>query len=144
MSKAGGIAYGVAAVLVFLLAAQPAWNALLWLHSFSSSTGMFALGLAAVAFASFGPFALSLCCWRLARSVPAAWSVHLLFVPCAYAMVYAGASVLNLADGRPGTDEPAGYAMMPAFLLLGLAILVHSAAFAFAVVAAFRRRANIG
>jgi hypothetical protein len=57
-------------------------------------------------------------------------------------MVHAGASLLDIADGRTGTGEPAGYALTAAFLLLGLTILVHSAALAFAIVAAIRRRAN--
>lgn len=131
MNKAGGVAYGGAAVAVLMLAAQDVENALLWLHDFSSSTGMFALGLAAAAFTSFGPFALSLWCWHLAGSVHPKWVVHLLFIPCAYGMVYAGASLLDFADGRSGTDEPAVYGLTAAFLLLGLTILVHSAALAF-------------
>ncbi len=101
------------------------------------------LGLAATAFASFGPFALSLHCWRLAERVHTRWAVHLLFIPCAYAMVYAGASLLNFAS--PGTDEPAGYALTAAYLLLGLTVLVHAAALTFEIVTAIRRRrANVG
>lgn len=145
MKNVGGVAYVVAAVAILLLAAKDVENALLRLHDFSSSAGMFALGLAAVAFASFGPFALSLWCWRSAGRVRPGWAVHLLFIPCAYAIVYAGASLLDLADGRPWTDEPAGYALTGAFLLLGLTILVHAAALAFGIVAAIRRRrAHVG
>jgi len=144
MNKVGGVAYGAAAVLILVLLAQDVRNALLWLHDFSSSTSMFALGLAAVALATFGPFALSLCCWRLAARVRRRWAVHLLFIPCAYAMVWAGASVLDFADGRPFTDEPAGYALLAAFLLFVLTVLVHAAALAFEIVAAIRRRAKVG
>ena len=143
MKSGGGVAYVVAAVVILLLAAKDVEKALLWLHDFSNSAGMFALGLAA-AFASFGPFALSLWCWHLAGRVQPRWAVHLLFIPCAYAIVYAGASLLDFADGRPGTDEPAGYALTAAFLLLGLTVLVHAAALAFGVAAAIRRRANVG
>lgn len=145
MNKVGGVVYGMAAIAILLLAAQDVENALLWLHDFSSSTGMFALGLAAAAFASFGPFALSVWCWRLAGRVRPIWGVHLLFIPCAYAIVYAGASLLDFADGRPETDEPAGYALTAAFLLLGLTVLVHAAALALGIIAAIRRsRANGG
>jgi hypothetical protein len=144
MNKLGGVAYGAAAILILWLLAQDVRNALLWLHDFSSSTSMFALGLAAVAFASFGPFALSLWCWRLAGRVRAGWAVHLLFIPSAYAMVWAGARLLDFADGRPFTDEPAGYALLAAFLLLVLTVLVHAAALAFEIVAAIRRRAKVG
>lgn len=145
MKKVGGVAYGAAAVAILMLSAQDVQNALLWLHDFSSSTSMFALGLCGTAFASFGPFALSLCCWRLAGRVHPKWAVHLFFIPCAYAMVHAGASALDIADGRPWTDEPAGYALTAAFLLFGLTVLVHAAALTFEIGAAIRRRrANLG
>jgi hypothetical protein len=143
MKEFGGVAYGAAAVIILVLSAQDVQNALLWLHDFSSSTSMFALGLAGTAFASFGPFALSLCCWRVASRVYPRWAVHLLFIPCAYAIVQAGVSVLDFADGRPWTDEPAGYALTAAFLLLGLTVLVHAAALIFEIGAAIRRRANV-
>ena len=144
MNKVGGAAYAAAAGVILLLSGQEVQNALLWLHDFSSSTRMFALGLAGTALASFGPFALSLWCWRLAGRVRPRWAVHLLFIPCAYAIVYAGASLLDLADGRPGTDEPAGYALVAAFLLLGLTVVTHAAALIFEIVAAIRRRrANV-
>jgi hypothetical protein len=143
MNKVGGIVYGAAAVLILVLCARDLQNPLLWLHDFSSSTSMFALDLAAVAFASFGPFALSLCCWRLAGRIHLKWAVHLLFIPCACAMLYLGASLLTFADGRRWADEP-GYALIPAILLLGLTVLVHAAALTFEIVAAIRRRANVG
>jgi hypothetical protein len=143
MNKVGWVVYAAAAVGILLLAAQDVQNALLWLHDFSASTAMFALGLAAAACASFGPFALSLSCWRLAGRVRSAWAVHLLFIPCACAIVYAGASLVDIADGRAGTDEPAVYALTAAFLLLCLTVLVHAAALAAAILAATRaRRAN--
>ena len=143
MKKVGCVAYGMAAVAILLLGAQDAENSLLWLHDFSS-TGMFALGLAATAFATFGPFALSLGCWRLAGRFHPMWPLHLLFIPCAYAIFYAGASLLNFADGWSGTDEPASYALTAALLLLGLTVLVHAAALAFAIVAAIHhRRGNV-
>lgn len=145
MKNVGGVAYVAAAVVILLLAANDVENALLWLYDFSSSAGMFALGLAAAAFATFGPFALSLCCWHLVGRVQPRWAVHLLFIPCAYAIVYAGASLLDFADGRPETDEPAAYALTAAFLLLGLTVLVHAAAVACEIAAAIRRRrANVG
>ena len=140
MTKIGGVAYGAAAVAILMLCAQDVRNALLWLHDFSSSTSLFALGLAGTAFASFGPFALSLVCWRVAGRVHPRWAVHLLFITCAYAIVYAGASILDFADGREWTDEPAGYALVAAFLLLVLTVLVHAAALTFEIVAAIRRR----
>lgn len=144
MSKAGGGVYGGAAVMVLLLVARDLENAFFWLHDFSSSTNMFALAIAAAAFATFGPFALSLWCWRLAGSARSGWAVHLLFIPCAYLMVSAGAWLLNHADGRAGTEEPADHALIGAFLLLSLATLVHSVALAVEIVAAIRRRADVG
>jgi hypothetical protein len=144
MNKRIGVAYGAAAVAILLLSAQDAENALLSLHDFSSSTRMFVLGLAAAAFASFGPFVLSLCCWYLAGRVHRKWAVHLLFIPCAYLIVYVGASLLDFADGRPWTDEPASHAFVAAVLLLGLTVLVHTAALTFEIVAAIRRGANLG
>lgn len=144
MNKVGGVAYRLAAVVILVLSAQDIENALFWLHDFSSSTGMFALGVAAAAFASFGPFGLSLYCWHMAERVHSRWAVHLLFISCAYAMVHAGASVLDFADGHPSTDEPADNALMAAYLLLGLTVLVHGAALTFEIVAAIRRsRANV-
>lgn len=145
MNNVGAVAYGAAAVVILALSAHDVENGLLWLHDFSSSTSMFALGLAAAAVVSFGPFALSLCYWRLAGRVHSRWAVHLLFIPCAYAIVYAGASVLDFADGRSWTDEPKGYALVAAVLLFCLTVLVHAAALAFEIVAAIRRRrANVG
>ena len=139
MKKVGGVAYAVAAIVILLLAAKDVENALLWLHAFSTSTSTFAFCLAATAFATFGPFALSLWCWRVVGRVHSTWVVHLLFIPCAYAIVYIGASALDFADGRPGSDEPAGYALVAAFLLLGLTVIVHAAALTFGIVDAIRR-----
>lgn len=133
------LAYVVAAIIILALSARDVENALLWLHDFSRSASMFALGIAAVAFASFGPFALSLWCWRLTGCVHRRWVVHLLFIPCAWAMVYAGASLLDFADGRSWTDEPADYALMAAVLLLGLTVLAHVTALIVELVAAIRR-----
>jgi hypothetical protein len=144
MSKAAGPVYGAAALAILILAAQDMHNALLWLHDFSISGSMFVLGLAGVALATAGPFAMSLWCWRLAARLRPRWAVHLLFIPCAYAMVRAGASVLDYADGAPWTDEPAGYALIAAYLLFPLTFLVHAAALAFEAVAAIRRRAKAG
>src|SRR5688500_11215841 len=105
MSKVGGVAYGVTAAVILMLVAQDMENGLLFRHDFSDNKGMFALGLGAVAFATFGPFALSLWCWRLAGRVQPRWAVHLLFIPCAFAMVYAGTSLLNFANGHPGINK---------------------------------------
>jgi len=140
MHRVNGAAYGAVAVVVFLVCAQDVQNALLWLHDYSSSTTMFGVGLAGTAFASFGPFLLSLCCWRLAARIHARWAVHLLFIPCAYAFFYIGAFVMDTADGRPWTNEPADHALVPASLLLCLTVLVHAVALALEIGAMIRRR----
>jgi hypothetical protein len=140
MTKVGGLLYGAAAVVLLMLCSGDVGQALLWLHDYSSSTGMFALGVAAVVFATFGPLAWSLCCWGMARRVQHRWAVHLLSISGAYAVVHVGALLLDFADGRPWSDEPAGYALVGAFLLFGLTVLVHAAALLFEFVAAVRRR----
>ena len=138
--RIASVTYGVTAVAILVLTAQDVGNAILWLHAFSSSTGMLALSLAAVSIATSGPLALSVCVWRLAARVDRRWALHLLFIPCACGIVYLAAALLDFVDGRRETDEPASFALTAAFLLLGLTILVHAAALAVETTAASRRR----
>jgi hypothetical protein len=142
MSKAGGVAYGIVAILVLLVSAPGVENPLLYFHDYtSSSTFMFALGLAGTALATIGPFALSLCCWRLADRVRMRWAVHLLFLPCAFAMALAGAFVLDSASAQPPwADDHAMELLTAAFLLLVFTLLVHTAGLIVETVAAIRRR----
>jgi hypothetical protein len=54
-----------------------------------------------------------------------------------------GSLIAGRRGRAAGTDEPASYTLIAAFLLLVLTILVHFAAFAFGIVTALRGRANV-
>ena len=147
MNKVGGVAYGAVAVLALLLFVDGYENPLFWFRDVSSSsTGMFAVGLVATAFATFAPFALSLYCWRLAQRVQLRWAVHLLFLPCAFAMFVAGLLMLDSASAQPPwADDHSIELFVAAFLLLAFTLLVHAGALIVEIVAAIRRpRASPG
>ncbi|PSJ39556.1 hypothetical protein C7I55_13195 [Sphingomonas deserti] len=141
MNKVGGIAYAIVAVLALMLFIDSYENPFYYFYDHSSSsTGMFAFGLAATAFATIGPIAFSLYCWRLANRVRLRWAVHLLFLPCACAMFFASAWVLESASAQPPwADDHAIELLGVAFLLLAFTLLVHAGAMIFEIVAAIRR-----
>lgn len=141
MNRAGGLAFGAAVVGIALLFARDViWGGIFFFET--STPPMFALGLAGWTVATFGPLALSICCWRFVRRVHAKWVFHLLFIPCAITMARGGETLLFLAGAVPDGDGALGYTLLWAILLLVLTVSVHAAALTAEVITKFRRRAN--
>ena len=86
------------------------------------------LGVAGWFVATFGPIGVAVCFWRLAKRVRAPWIVHLLFLPCAYALLMGGGYLMLFVIGDPDFDATLGGPVMQAALLFAVALVLYFAA----------------
>ncbi|HEY0026832.1 MAG TPA: hypothetical protein VGC35_03085 [Allosphingosinicella sp.] len=83
------------------------------------------LGVIGWIIATFGPIGVAVCFWRLAKRVRAPWVVHLLFLPCAYALLMAGVYLMLFVIGDPDFDSTLGGPVMQAALLFAAASVLY-------------------
>ena len=126
MNRAGSLTYAAAVVALLLLARQDTLNGVLFLQDFHKPDSL-PLTLAGWAVTTFGPLILSVCCWLLVKRVRARWALHLLFIPCAIALMIGGSELLISASGLI-SDGPIGSLMFAGGLLLILTVLIHAVA----------------
>ena len=91
------------------------------------SLPMFVLGWV---IATYGPLALAVTFWRLAKrfQTPLSVILHLLLLPCALAIFRAGDSMMVVSIGDPDFDATLGAPELPATLSVAIAILSYFAA----------------
>src|SRR4029453_10529850 len=81
MSRLGFFAYGVGVACVTLLTAEMTINSVIFVYRYAD--GITALGSVGWLISSFGPIALSVFTWVIARKIQARWLPHLVFIPLA-------------------------------------------------------------
>jgi hypothetical protein len=86
------------------------------------------LGLAGWFVATFGPIGVAVCFWRLAKRVRAPWVVHLLFLPCAVALLWVGQHLILFAIDYQDFDHTLGGPVLQAALLFPVASILYFAA----------------
>jgi Mg/Co/Ni transporter MgtE len=86
------------------------------------------LGLLGWAIATFGPMGLAVGFWRLSKRFRARWVIHLLFLPCAIALLLAGAELMLFVIGHRDFDDTLGGPVLQAALMLVLAVAAYFAA----------------
>ena len=104
--------------------------------------GMMPLAAISWILSTFGPLALSVIVWLIAKRVKAQWLLHLTFVPVALVIFRTGGSVFFYATGVSGDSMMDGFALIAGSCYLLLAIIVHFAALATIGVMKVTRRAN--
>jgi hypothetical protein len=72
--------------------------------------------------ATYGPMAIAACFWRWTKRARAAWIFHILLLPCAVVTWNAGQSIMLLVIKDPDFDGTLGGPVMPAALLLLVAV----------------------
>ena len=142
MNRLGSIAYAAAIAGIALLTAREVIETSVYVIG-ELTLGMVVVGASGWSIATLGPLALSIWFWRLARRRQPQWVLHLLFIPCAIALVRAGASILFYAADVPDADSIEGRTLITAFGFLVLTLLVHAAALAAIGVARISRTANV-
>ena len=138
LNNAGSLAYGAAVIALLLLARQEMLNGLLFVHDYVTPD-KWPLTLAGWAILTFGPLTLSVSCWLLAKRVRARWVLHLLFIPCAIALMISGHVLLVRASGLI-SDGPLGSLVFAGALLLIFTVLVHAGALLVELVRMSRHR----
>ena len=103
---------------------------------------MFALGLAGLAIANFGLPILSICIWALVKHRPG-WAPHLLFIPCAIAVLLVGYWLFHLAFGSSLNITLEVRFMIAALLFLCLTFMVHALALIVELAGMFRRPGEV-
>ena len=98
------------------------------------------LGVLGWLVATFGPIVLAAIFWRLANGSRAAWLLHLLFLPCAYALLRAGAGVMLFVIGDFDFDSTLGGPVLQAGLLFMIASAAYFVAVAWSVIPLLRCR----
>lgn len=89
------------------------------------TAGMQTLGLLGWAVATFGPMGLAVGFWRLSKRFRARWVIHLLFLPCAIALLQAGAELMLFAIGHRDFDDTLGGPVLQAALMLIAAVAAY-------------------
>lgn len=84
--------------------------------------GMVSIGIAGWAIASYGPIAIAVLFWRWAKRVRSPWIVHLLFLPCAIALLATGDTLMLLVIEDPDFEATIGAPEMAATLLFLVAV----------------------
>ena len=142
MNRLGKLAYGAAIAGVALLMAREVVEPSVYLYE-QHTAGMVALGTLGWSIATLGPLTLSMCFWRLAERRQQQWVLHLLFIPCAIALVRIGSSILFYAADVPDGDSIEGYTLVAAFGFLVVTLLVHAMALGGLAVGAISRKAKV-
>src|SRR4051812_18135852 len=86
------------------------------------------LGLVGWFVATFGPLGLAVGFWRLAGRLRTRWPLHLLFLPCAFALLMTGDSIMLFAIGFRDFDDTLGGPVLQAGLLFAVAIVAYFSA----------------
>ena len=104
---------------------------------YTSMETMSAWGQAAGCFgwvlATLGPVAVSISFWRWSKGLHKAWILHLLMLPLAYALLWAGASLMLSVIGVPDFDATIGAPVIQAGVLFGLAVIGYYSAVLYTV-----------
>ena len=127
MSRVGAILYGLAAAAIILLFARESLEPAIWLFEERAGDTV-ALAIAGWLIATFGPIALSMCVWFVARRLKAQWLFHLISIPAAIILFRQGTLLFFYGAKASGDNSPEGYALFMAAAFLPLMILAHTAA----------------
>lgn len=138
----GAIMYGAAIGGIALLVARESLEPSIYLYQRSAGDKA-ALGVAGWLISTFGPIALSVSVWLMARRLKARWLVHLIFIPAAIVIFRGGSSLFFYAAGVSGDSTLGGYALLAAGAFLLLTVFVHAAAFLVEGLKKTTHRANV-
>lgn len=125
MDVFGLLAVGVS---TFLFAGGAINAASLYASVLPMSAGDIALGLLGWLVATFGPMMLAVAFWRWAAAIRKAWTLHLLMLPLALALMKLGTSLMLAVTGTPDFDDTIGGPVNQAMLLLLLAVIGYYSA----------------
>jgi hypothetical protein len=87
--------------------------------------------------ASYGPILAGALLWRWADRFSKGWLLHLLLVPCLYALLLAGARIMLSTVNDPDFDNTLGAPIMPAFFCAFVVLVVYFSALAMKRVSKF-------
>jgi hypothetical protein len=115
---------------------------------YTSMQTMSAWGQAAGCFgwllATLGPIAVSISFWRWSKRLSKAWILHLLMLPLAYALLWAGASLMLSVIGHSDFEDTIGGPVIQAGVLFGLAVIGYYSAVFYTVFQKRPKPANGG
>lgn len=84
--------------------------------------GMLPVGLAGWAIFTYGPIALAVAFWRLAKSIRSSWALHLLLLPSMIALARTGSELMLLVIDDPDFDATMDAPLMAGVLLFLIAV----------------------
>lgn len=90
----------------------------------------FPIAIAGWALASCGPILVAALFWRLAGRFSAGWLLHVLLLPCFYALLLAGNWLMLSAVDVPDFDVTMGAPILPAFFCILVITVVYFSALA--------------
>ncbi len=88
------------------------------------------VAIAGWALASYGPIVVAAFFWRGADRFAQGWLLHLLLIPCLYAVFLTGDRVMLNTVNDPDFDSTSGAPIMPAMLCILAVIIVYFLALA--------------
>jgi hypothetical protein len=92
------------------------------------------LGCSGWLIATFGPITLTVVFWRWAKGLRKAWTLHLLMLPSALAMLKLGGFLMLSVTETPDFDDTIGGPVIQAIVLLPLAVIGYYSAVVHAAV----------
>jgi len=88
------------------------------------------VAVAGWALASYGPILVATLFWRWADRFPKGWLLHLLLLPCLYALLLAGRRIMGSTVIDSDFDSTLGAPIMPALLFSVVVMAVYYSALA--------------
>lgn len=141
MSRRLALTYVGALALTLLLTARASVDAGVFVLEHRASERV-ELAVAGWLIATLAPFALSIFFWLLQRRLGAPLWLHLLFFPCALALINAGTTMVLTAADVPDDSSVEGWALFMADFLTLLTLCIHAAALVSAWARKMRREAE--
>ena len=102
----------------------------------------FPVAIAGWALASYAPILVATLFWRLATRFSTGWLLHLLLLPCLYALLLAGSRIMLSTVNDPDFDNSLGAPIMPALFCALVVTVVYFSALAVKQVSRWRVRSN--
>ena len=134
MDMFGLLAVGVT---TFLFLGEALNAAGLYMSVKRMSAGDLTIGCLGWLIATFGPIVVAIVFWRGTKRLQTPWVLHLLMLPLAFAMLYAGSALMLFVTGTPDFDDTIGGPVIQALALLLSAVIGYYSA---VVYTALKRR----
>lgn len=94
--------------------------------------------------ASYGPILVAALFWRWADRFSKGWLLHLLLIPCLYALLLAGWRMMGSAVADSDFDNTLGAPIMPSMLLSVVVMAIYFSALAVKQISRWQGRLNRG